>query len=153
LGEDKTIFIDQADFRDRIGEFAELMRLVSRKRLFDWVSMNEYESLAAASALGIDARSKESRCMALAKELKVVFDMHCVGGSYSSEGTRVSSVRTKVLRSKRLTGAGDVWDAAAIYGRIKGMEETRRLRFANRAAKLYLESAEPIPPTLSQVER
>jgi len=153
LGDEKTIFIDPADFRDRVVEFTKLMRLVAKDRLVDWVSMNEYESLAAAAALGLEAPGKESRCLALAKSLRVVFDMHCVGGSYSSEGTRVSSAETKVLDSKRLTGAGDVWDAAAIYGRLKGMEEINRLRFANRAAKLYLENVNPVPPTLAEIKR
>lgn len=151
LGSDKTIFIDPADFRDRQGRFAELLRLVRSRHLVDWVSMNEYESLAAAEALGVREKDRGERCMALARALGVVFDIHCVDGSFSSEGTRVASSRHRVVDTKRLTGAGDVWDAASIYGRLKGMEEPQRLKFANRAAKLYLESDEPVPPTLSQL--
>lgn len=153
LGDEKTIFIDPADFRDRLEEFTRLMRLLAKRHLVNWISMNEYESLAAAAALGLEAPDEESRCLALAKNLRVVFDMHCVGGSYSSEGTRISAVDTKVLDSKRLTGAGDVWDAAAIYGRLKGMDEIHRMRFANRAAKLYLENVSPVPPTLAQMKK
>jgi len=89
----------------------------------------------------------------LAKALGVVFDLHADGASYSSEGTRVTEARVRTVRTRRLTGAGDVWDAGAIYGRIKGMEEKERLRFANCAAKLYIKSADPVPPTAGQVFR
>ena len=152
LGTGKTIFIDPADFRDRPRQFKELVGAIVGKGLVDWVSMNEFESLAAANALDLRFAGRGQRCKALAKEMKVVFDMHCEDASFSSEGTRVSSARTRVLKSVRLTGAGDVWDAASIYGRLNGMDEVPRLKFANKAARLYLERADPIPPTLSQVE-
>jgi sugar/nucleoside kinase (ribokinase family) len=152
LGEEKTIFIDPADFRDRVEHFKELMHLIARRRLVNWVSMNEYESLAAARALRLRATDRGTRCIELARDLRVVFDMHCVDGSFSSDGTRVTSVSNRVLRSRRLTGAGDVWDAAAIYGRLKGMDEVQRLSFANKAAKLYLESVDPVPPSLAQLQ-
>ena len=58
---------------------------------------------------------------------------------------------TKSVRTRRLTGAGDVWDAGAIYGRLEGMDEAPRLEFANRAAGLYLKSELPVPPTLKEV--
>ena len=54
-------------------------------------------------------------------------------------------------KSKRLTGAGDMWDAGAIYGRLAGMDEVARLKFANKTAKLYLESNDFLPPTLEAV--
>ncbi|HEV2226925.1 MAG TPA: hypothetical protein VGR56_09020, partial [Nitrososphaerales archaeon] len=54
-------------------------------------------------------------------------------------------------RSRRLTGAGDVWDAGAILGRLKGLEEVPRLRLANKAARLYLESEGFMPPTREQI--
>ena len=44
-----------------------------------------------------------------------------------------------------------MWDAGAIYGRINGMEESERLKFANTAARLYLKNREPVPPTAEQV--
>ncbi|MDG6982624.1 MAG: carbohydrate kinase family protein [Nitrososphaerota archaeon] len=152
LGPEKTIYIDPADFRDRLDKFRELARLISKGGLVDWISMNEFESQAAATALGIEPADRASRCVSLARALGVVFDMHCVDGAYTSEGTRVTGCPTRVIRTRRLTGAGDVWDAASIYGRLKEMDEPGRLRFANRAAKLYLEAKEPLPPTLSQLK-
>ncbi len=153
LGKEKTIFIDPADFRDRVEQFKALMTLIASRRLVDWMSMNEFESLAAARALRLRTTDRGTRCVELARELRVVFDMHCIDGSFTSEGTRVTSVPNRVLRSKRLTGVGDVWDAAAIYGRLKGMDEIGRLSFANRAAKMYLESEDPVPPTIAQLQK
>ena len=79
-----------------------------------------------------------------------MFDLHGIEASYSSEGTRVSRAKVRRINSRRLTGAGDVWDAGAIYGRLKGMDESERLAFANKAARLYLGSRELTPPTLAQ---
>ena len=152
LGTEKTIYIDPADFRDGLDRFVALARLISKGGLVDWVSMNEFESLSAATALGIESADRASRCLRLARALGVVFDMHCVDGAYTSEGTRVTASPTRPVRTRRLTGAGDVWDAASIYGRLKGMDERGRLAFANRAAKLYLKGRDPVPPTLSDLK-
>ncbi|MCL4355661.1 MAG: carbohydrate kinase family protein [Nitrososphaerota archaeon] len=152
LGAEKTIYIDPADFRDRLDRFMALARLISKGGLVDWVSMNEFESLSAATAMGIESADRASRCLYLARALGVVFDMHCVDGAYTSEGTRVTASPTRSIRTRRLTGAGDVWDAASIYGRLKEMDEQGRLGFANRAAKLYLEGKDPVPPTLSELK-
>ena len=152
LGPEKTIYIDPADFRDSLDRFVDLARLISDRKLVDWVSMNEFEGISAATALGIESADRASRCLYLARALGVVFDMHCVDGAYTSEGTRVTATPTRAVRTRRLTGAGDVWDAASIYGRLNGMDEAGRLKLANRAAKLYLEGREPVPPTLSQLK-
>ncbi len=151
LGEEKTIFLDPADFRDRVPEFKGLMDRMRKKRLVDWVSMNEPEARAAAKALGIWADDLGEKCMRLAGTLGVVFDLHGAEASYSSEGTRVSKAPVKPVKSRRLTGAGDVWDAGAIYGRLRGMDEARRLEFANKAARIYLERMALMPPTAEEV--
>ncbi len=152
LGREKTIFFDPADFRDRIPQFTRLLRRISRNRLADWVSMNEMEGTAAARSMAIATSDLSEMCRQLAGCLGVVFDLHATATSYTSEGTRVSSARVRRIRSKRLTGAGDAWDAGAIYGRLRGMEEEERLNFANAAAKLYLESENLLPPTAREVE-
>jgi sugar/nucleoside kinase (ribokinase family) len=90
-------------------------------------------------------------CRALAEELGVVFDLHARQESFTSEGTEVTGVKVGWARSKRLTGAGDVWDAGAICGRLHRMEEPQRLRFANTAAKLYVEKEQADPPTFREV--
>jgi len=151
LGEEKTIFFDPADFRDRASEFRDLLEVLARRRVADWVSMNQQEASAAADMLGVRGSDLGEICVALARTLGVVFDLHADRASYSSEGTRLASARVRPAKAKRLTGAGDIWDAGAIYGRLKGMEEAERLRFANCASRLYLKSGIALPPTAEQV--
>ncbi len=153
LGAGKAIFLDAADFRDRGADFPELLGAIAKKRLVDWVSMNEQEGVAAARILGIASEDMREMCRGLARRLGVVFDLHAEDASYSSEGTRVSSAPVRKVKAERLTGAGDVWDAGAIYGRLNGMDEPRRLEFANAVARLYLESEELVPPTLAQAKK
>jgi sugar/nucleoside kinase (ribokinase family) len=151
LGADKPIYFDPADFRDRSEAFAVLLRRMESRRLADWVSMNQYEALAAGGLLGVRTRELPELCRSLAESLGVVFDLHGDSESCTSEGTRVAAAKVRRVIPRRITGAGDVWDAGAVYGRLKGMDEKERLEFANRAARLYLESRAPIPPTAEAV--
>jgi len=151
LGRRSTIFLDPADFRDRIPQFKELLRLIGDRHLVDWVSMNEPEGVAAAKALGLKSGPLKEVCMGVARELRVVFDLHAVRESYTSDGSGVVGVRVAKAKSRRLTGAGDVWDAGAIYGRLHGLDDAGRLRFANSAARLYLENETPVAPTAEEV--
>jgi sugar/nucleoside kinase (ribokinase family) len=153
LGKEKPIFLDPADFRDRTRTLGRLLEAISEKHVVDWVSMNEFEAATAARLLGIRATDLGRLCQGLARRLGVVFDLHCESKSYTSEGTRVASASVRRTKPRRLTGAGDVWDAGAIYGRIRRMDERTRLEFANRAARLYLESTEALPPTVEAVLR
>ncbi len=153
LGSDKIIFFDPADFRDRISEFKDLLGRIAGKHLVDWVSMNEQEAVASGAAMGIGADDLGELCRGLARRLGAVFDLHAFNKSYTSEGTRIASAPVKKAKSRRLTGAGDVWDAGAIYGRLKGYDEVPRLRFANKVARLYLESEHATAPTLEQAKR
>lgn len=153
LGREKTIFLDPADFRDRGRQFRDLLAVQAKDRVVDWISMNEQEGVAAAKMLGIGTKDLGEMCRELARELGVVFDLHAARASYSSEGTRVSRAPVDAAKAVRLTGAGDVWDAGAIYGRLKGLDEVERLRLANRTARLYLASKELAPPTIAQVRR
>ncbi len=152
LGRDKPIFLDPADFRDDLPGFMKLLRLVSTTGLVDWISTNEAEGIATGRAMGVRTERLAELCRGLALKLGVVYDLHAVRASYSSEGTRVAVAAVEKARSRRLTGAGDAWDAGAIYGRLAGMEEVARLNFANRAARLYLESDELLPPTLDMMK-
>ena len=152
LGREKPIYLDPADFRDNVSGFRDLLRRIADAHLVDWLSMNERESLTVAESLGLDTDNLAEVCRGVAARLGVVFDLHGVNKSYSSEGTRVAEARVGKVRARRFTGAGDVWDAGAIFGRLKGMTEPQRLKFANRAAKLYLESRDMLPPSLGQMQ-
>ena len=151
LGRSATIFVDPADFRDRAAEFGKLLGLIAKDHIVDWLSMNEREGVAAAELLQLNPRNLRETCRGVARELGIAFDLHTGSRAYSSGGDSVTVVPVARTRPRRLTGAGDVWDAAAIYGRMKGMAEVDRLNFANTAARLYIEGETQDPPSLEYV--
>jgi ribokinase len=151
LGSEKTIFVDPADFRDRQRQFGALLKLQRRLRLFDWLALNEHEAAAAARLLGIRGSNLQSLCRGLSLELGSRVDIHTRAVSYTSEGGRVQGRKLKVGRVRRLTGAGDVWDAASIFAKLRGMPDERRLDFANAAARIYVTRTELAPPSRDEV--
>ena len=151
LGKEKVIFFDPADFRDRPQEFTSLLALTMKKRIVDSMSLNEHEALETARALGVKTTSLAETCAIIAEKLQVDLDIHTAKGSFSSNGDMTTEVRTKRVRPLRLTGAGDVWNAASIYGRVKNFGDSERLKFANAAASLYLTAATPSPPALGDI--
>jgi sugar/nucleoside kinase (ribokinase family) len=151
LGKEKVIFFDPADFRDRLQEFTSLLAVVMKKKLVDWMSLNEHEALEAARVLGVKMTGLGDACTAVAGRLRVSLDVHTARGSFSSYGDKATEVRTKRVEVRRLTGAGDVWNAGSIYCRLKSLSDSERLRFANTAAGLYLSAGSPSPPELGDI--
>jgi sugar/nucleoside kinase (ribokinase family) len=90
-------------------------------------------------------------CAVVAERLRVSLDVHTSRGSFSSNGGLVIQARTKRVKVRRLTGAGDVWNAGSIYCRLKNLSDPERLRFANAAAELYLTADTPLPPKVEDV--
>jgi len=151
LGGEKAIFFDPADFRDRLHEFASLLALVREQKLVDWMSLNEKEAFEAARILGVKSTGLKETCASLSERLRVGIDLHTARESFSCIGDKLAAVRTRRVEARRLSGAGDVWDAGSIYGRMKNLTDSERLRFANAAAGLYLAARDPSPPELGDV--
>ncbi len=148
----QVLFFDPADFRDRLGEFRELLSLLKRGRLVDWVSLNEHEAVASSALMGLRSDGPAPACSQLAAALHAELDVHTEREAFASDGTTLVAAPAVRARPLRLTGAGDVWNAASIYGRTRRMKPTDRLRFANAAARLYLTSREAAPPDRAAVE-
>lgn len=153
LGGKTTIFLNPADVRDRFEDYRRLVAIMRRRKLIDWVSLNEYEAASTVRALGRRESGLRSACARMASELGIKVDVHTEREVYTSTGAGVVARKTKHIRPKRLTGAGDVWDAASVFGFLHGMGDGRRLEFANTAARLYVGAKKPVPPTLSDVNR
>ena len=151
LGAKKQIYFDPADFRDRVEEFASLLSRIRVHHLVDWMSLNEEEAHATGRILEMDNEDLGKVCSSVSKDLGVGLDVHTAAGSYSAAGGRVAFDKTMEVKALRLTGAGDVWDAGSIYGRLKNLGDEARLRFANTAARLYISAKNPTPPELEDV--
>ena len=153
VGGRSQLFLNTADVRDRFGEYRRLVALMREKRVVDWMSMNEYEAASCMRALGRHDANSRSACLQIAKELGVKVDVHTEDEVYTSSGTGVVMRKTRHVIPRRLTGAGDVWDAASIMGFLGGMTDGARLEFANTAARLYVGGDRVLPPSLRDVKR
>ena len=89
----------------------------------------------------------------IARQLNLRVDIHTKNGSYTSTGSEVARCGIGWVTPKRLTGAGDVWDAASIYFFLNGKSDVDRLALANAAAKYYVSAEEPEAPTRGEVLR
>jgi ribokinase len=152
LGRGKRVFLDPADFRDDLHRFMELASLQKEAKLVDWMAMNAQEAAAGVRALGLKAEGVADEAMALAKDMGCEVDVHAETETASSDGTTAASVPCFQGEPRRLTGAGDVWDAASLRCRLKGIDVQERLEFSNAAAWCYVTAERPEPPSLAMVE-
>jgi len=147
----KTIFLDPADIRDRQAPYSRLLNLIKESALVDWLSLNVPEAVTSAELLGLGARDAKDACSGIAETLGITVDVHGRASSFSSSHGRVFRSPCRKLRTVRTIGAGDVWNGAAIYGHLTGMSDTKRLKFANAAAGVFVSSESSSPPSLARV--
>lgn len=150
-------FLATADIETRKHDFRD--SLVNLAGLTDCLSINENECNSVANALGFGRLLGPSYS---ANEVKVVVkriaegvgistDLHTKIGSAWSNGKETAFAHTIKVEAKRLTGAGDTWDAAAIIGYLAGLHPQERLLFANCCASLYVRDPNGEPPSMNKV--
>lgn len=157
-GKGKT-FLDTGDPSPRKGEINHLIEKVLKTRSIDVISLNENEALWYASYF--DKRIKERRNMRpvdlaiecariLHGNLKTRIDLHTADYTATfSQKERI--VQTFDVPIQRVTGAGDAWNAADIYGEIMKLDDAQRLLFANAAAAGYISNPEGKHPTRDSI--
>src|SRR5215213_7054303 len=151
-------FLDPADIETRKHDFSDsLAKLAS---LTDCLSINENECNSLADALGFgrpllghDYSFDEVKGAAkrIAERVGISTDLHTKIGAAWSNGKDSAFAHTIKVEAKRLTGAGDVWDAAAIVGYLAGLHPQERLLFANCCASLYVRDPNGEPPSMNKV--
>src|SRR5712691_2172910 len=151
LGRKHQIFLDPADMRERLEAYGKLLRIMRERNLVDWLSLNEAEARATGSLLGIREKDLGDLSRNIARKLSLRVDIHSKNGSCTSNGSEVVRCGIGWVTPKRLTGAGDVWDAASIHFFLSGKGDADRLAFANAAAKYYVMAEKPEAPTRREV--
>jgi ribokinase len=141
-------YFDSGDPSLRVDDVSELMSEVLKRELVDVFSVNENEALWYASEFKDKLREKRGvmsstklalECASILRvHVKARVDLHTASLSASFDGRKRALVRTFKTNVKRLTGAGDVWNAANIYGYILKLDPRDRLTLANAAAALYI---------------
>jgi ribokinase len=149
-------FLDPADIETRRHDFSDsLAKLAS---LTDCLSINENECNSLADALGFgrpllghDYSVDEVKGAAkrIAERVGISTDLHTKIGAAWSNGKDSAFAHTIKVEAKRLTGAGDVWDAAAIVGYLAGLHPLERLLFAKCCASLYVRDPNGEPPSMN----
>jgi ribokinase len=150
-------FLATADIETRKHDFRD--SLVKLAGLTDCLSINENECNSLADALGFgrllgpsySANEVKVAAKRIAERVGISTDLHTKIGSAWSNGKDTAFAHTIKVEAKRLTGAGDTWDAAAIVGYLVGLHPQERLLFANCCASLYVRDPNGEPPSMNKV--
>jgi len=150
-------FFDPGDPALRVGEIEGLNERVLTPGLVDVLSVNENELVHLARRVAEDTwemEGAEDPLFGAASVFSMMIprvDLHTPEFS----ATFVDGQRLRVpcarIKPAKVTGAGDVWNAADIYAQGVGLGHKDRLVFANAAGAAYLERRGFEPPTLGEV--
>ena len=152
-----TTFFDPGDPATRKGEIAGLNERVLTKGLVDVLSVNENELLHLAEGVAEDTSEIEGAedplfgAASVFSMLMPRVDLHTPEFSATFvDGQRLRVPCAKIKPSK-VTGAGDVWNAADVFAQGVGLGHKERLIFANATGAAYLERQGLEPPAMKEV--
>ena len=155
-GKGKTYY-DTADPTPNNAKIPELMEKVLKTRQVDILSVNENEAICYAALVKNEINEQRGKlrfdelameaARVLAKHLHARIDLHTT--SFSATFTAKSEVVVPAFKVKtlRVTGAGDAWNAGNILGDGNALSDECRLALANAVAACYLSDAEGKHPT------
>lgn len=147
-------FFDPADPTPRAGDIQGLSARVLTSGLVDVLSVNENELLQLASVVRVETgelgEAPLFEAASVFSMLAVRVDLHTP--EFSATFIDGQRVRVPCLRFEpaKVTGAGDVWNAADIFAQGMGLDHKERLIFANAAAAAYLRKPGLDPPSLEE---
>jgi sugar/nucleoside kinase (ribokinase family) len=140
-----------------LGEIEGLNQRVLTPGFVDVLSVNENELVHLAKGVAEDTseiEGAEDPLFGAASVFSMMIprvDLHTPEFSATFvDGQRIRVPCAKIKPTK-VTGAGDVWNAADIYAQGLGLGHKDRLIFANAAGAAYLEGRGLEPPTLQEV--
>ncbi|HYO06973.1 MAG TPA: hypothetical protein VER14_08310, partial [Phototrophicaceae bacterium] len=160
-------FLDPADITERRAEF--IRDLKNHSKLIDLLSINENELLQVMCALSntgetipisLDKGNNDSitplnlckYAMFLSNLFKINLCIHTMIGSVWSDGCKTVFVNSiPPSKINIVSGAGDSWDSAFLFGRLLDFTDEERLCFANLFAFLYLENVYNDAPSLFDI--
>jgi sugar/nucleoside kinase (ribokinase family) len=162
LGKGKTYF-DTADPAPNREKIPELMETILKSRLVDVLSLNENEAVTYATQLRGDFRAElntlsfEELAMNsarfLADQLSARIDFHTTSFSVTFNGGNQVMVPAFNVKTLRVTGAGDAWNAGNILADAHNLSDECRLTLANAVAACYLANPNGVHPSREQVKR
>ena len=152
---DAITFFDPGDPSSNQNGIQELNNRVLVTGLVDVLSVNENELLQIGEALQREGGgSIESGLFETAGAISMLgcrVDLHTPEFSASFEDGRSEKVPCLAIKPAKVTGAGDVWNAASIFAEGMSLNNSERLLFANAAAAAYLTREDLNPPGLAEI--
>ncbi len=159
-------FLDPADVTERREEFVRDIK--NHSKLIDLLSINENELLQIMCALsnsgdmipisldkGTESITPLNLCkyaMFLSNLFKIKLCIHTMVGSVWSDGCKTVFVNSiPPSKINIVSGAGDSWDSAFLFGHLLDFTDEERLCFANLFAFLYLENVYDDAPSLLDI--
>lgn len=146
--ETRFLYLDTGDPTPRGGEVLDLLTAGDLWRGIDAWSMNEHE--LEAFSHGTDG-DPVAAAQALAGELGIRVDLHTRGWAATVADGPAVQVEAEDTPARRLTGAGDAWNAGNLAGHLLGFSPVERLELAHRVASHYVSSPDGKPPTAREV--
>lgn len=148
-------FFDCADPSPRRADLRDLYRRVlSRTDLRVWaLNQNELHQVTSVLVPEASKAAPMAGARALSKLLPARIDLHTRGWAasvHAGEATRVAGV--PIARRRRLTGAGDAWNAGDLLGYLLDVEPDERLLLGHAVAAFYVSAPEPRHPDLRDVQ-
>ena len=158
-------FLDPADISERRMEFVEDLK--NNSKLIDFLSINENEHLQIICALSKTRDMPLYNCdnlnpatplnlgksvLFLSNFFNVNMCVHTSMGSVWSNGKNAVFVKSiPPSKINIVSGAGDSWDSAFLFGHLLNFTNEEKLCFANLFAFLYLENSYNDPPSLQDI--
>lgn len=141
------LYLDTGDVRHRGPDVAALRSDRAAWRGVSAFGINRNELHAFAGGSGV------AHAQDLAAELGTRIDLHTRTWAASVTGASTTRVAADRTPARRLTGAGDAWNAGNLAGYLLGLGDRARLGLAHRVATCYVTGPSGLPPTPHEVER
>lgn len=148
--------VDAADPSHRRQDLPELKEKVLGLAELDVFALNENElRLLAGRALAEGDEERRAARALHALRPEGVLDLHTARFAATWGAWGEAWVPTFRVRPRRVTGAGDAWNAGDVLGHLAGLPPEDRLLLANAVAALSIAEDAPdaLPPTLADVLR
>jgi ribokinase len=161
VGRSKPLYIDPGDVSRRAKDIKGLLDEVLGKG-YGILSLNESEALylakyglkrsprgttASPEILGVRAAKS------ISSEFGIRVDLHTQLFSATIKDDHFVAAPTYRVNVRRVTGAGDAWNAGNVYAAHIHLSDESRLEFANALAAYYISSSTAKHPTRQDVNR
>ena len=144
-------FFDSGDPSPRLRDVPKLVETVLMNPSLDIFGLNENELNYYSSTINKTKEEMIAAVESLKKKMSARIDLHTSLFSCSSQTQSIIIPTIPHLPVKRLTGAGDAWNAANIFADLLGFADDERLLFANIAAGQYISSPSLVHSTVDSI--